>query len=324
MQQALARGTSNTRLLFLVLLCLLALAALAEPTQQKQQDELQQPLLSASGTNHTGSDPHAAVAKSPGSLPSKLESDAVQSVTDSGLLLKQCKALPTCDKPALLEALVPPTAREICPVEILKSDLSAEHQPSGVSNTGPAIVVSTLCMPIQHQAHEQRSTRIETSLIVEKLFRLFSTPFSQVHYSLQCQINVVKPTTIPTSSHCSQHAEKDSCMIDQDITPALGNNTAGGTGTGSCQPAPSSTSNASATHSAPLEQATTAPKQQKLASDSSEEDRHNFALSKDGAKIVASNKEAKKASAILDTDSDTFMKNDCKAEKWFIIELSQV
>lgn len=57
---------------------------------------------------------------------------------------------------------------------------------------------------------------------------------------------------------------------------------------------------------------------------SSEEERHNFALSKDGAKIVASNKEAKKASAILDTDSDTFMKNECKADKWFIIELSQV
>ena len=55
----------------------------------------------------------------------------------------------------------------------------------------------------------------------------------------------------------------------------------------------------------------------------SEEERHNFALSKDGAKIIASNKEAKKASAILDTDSDTFMKNECKADKWFIIELSQ-
>ena len=60
------------------------------------------------------------------------------------------------------------------------------------------------------------------------------------------------------------------------------------------------------------------------ASPSSEEERHNFALSKDGAKIIASNKEAKKASAILDTDSDTFMKNECKADKWFIIELSQV
>lgn len=55
-----------------------------------------------------------------------------------------------------------------------------------------------------------------------------------------------------------------------------------------------------------------------------EEERHNFALSKDGAKIIASNKEAKKASAILDTDSDTFMKNECKADKWCIIELSQV
>ncbi|KAL3139820.1 hypothetical protein ABBQ38_004118 [Trebouxia sp. C0009 RCD-2024] len=60
------------------------------------------------------------------------------------------------------------------------------------------------------------------------------------------------------------------------------------------------------------------------ASPSSEEERHNFALSKDGAKIIANNKEAKKASAILDTDSDTFMKNECKADKWFIIELSQV
>ncbi|KAL0056086.1 hypothetical protein WJX82_007604 [Trebouxia sp. C0006] len=225
MQQASARGTSNIRLLFVVLLCLLAFAALAEPTQQKEQDELLQPLLSASCTNQTDSDPQAPVAKSPGSLPSKLESDILRIEADSGLLLQQCKALPTCDKPALLEALVPPTPREICPVETLKSDLSAERQP---------------------------------------------------------------------------------------------------TGTGSCQPALSSTRNASATHSAPVEQTVAASKQQKLASDSSEEDRHNFALSKDGAKIVASNKEAKKASAILDTDSDTFMKNECKAEKWFIIELSQV
>ena len=64
--------------------------------------------------------------------------------------------------------------------------------------------------------------------------------------------------------------------------------------------------------------------QQEEETDSTEEDRHNFALSKDGAKIVACNKEAKKCSAILDTDSDTFMKNDCKADKWFIVELSQV
>lgn len=64
--------------------------------------------------------------------------------------------------------------------------------------------------------------------------------------------------------------------------------------------------------------------QQDDETDSIEEDRHNFALSKDGAKIVACNKEAKKCSAILDTDSDTFMKNDCKADKWLIMELSQV
>jgi hypothetical protein len=157
------------------------------------------------------------------------------------------------------------------------------------------------------------------------MLNMLLTPFSQFPYSLQCQINVVKSTSIPASSNCSQCTEQDFCMIGQDINPALGNNTAGGTGAGSCQPALSSTGNASATHLAPVEQqAVGASKQQKVGSDSSEEERHNFALSKDGAKIVASNKEAKKTSAILDTDSDTFMKNECKAEKWFIIELSQV
>lgn len=64
--------------------------------------------------------------------------------------------------------------------------------------------------------------------------------------------------------------------------------------------------------------------QDEVDTSSNDEDRHNFALSKDGAKIVACNKEAKKCSAILDTDSDTFMKNDCRADKWFIMELSQV
>ena len=68
----------------------------------------------------------------------------------------------------------------------------------------------------------------------------------------------------------------------------------------------------------------TATQQKPPPSDNTEEERHSFALSKDGAKIIASNKEAKKASAILDTDSDTYMKNECKADKWFIIELSQV
>ena len=55
-----------------------------------------------------------------------------------------------------------------------------------------------------------------------------------------------------------------------------------------------------------------------------EEDRHNFALAKDGAKIVAANKEARKAESILDSDGDTFLKNECKADKWVLVELSQV
>ena len=39
--------------------------------------------------------------------------------------------------------------------------------------------------------------------------------------------------------------------------------------------------------------------------------------------IIAANKEAKKTSAVLDSDGDTFLKNECKADKWLIIELSQ-
>lgn len=51
----------------------------------------------------------------------------------------------------------------------------------------------------------------------------------------------------------------------------------------------------------------------------------NFALLKDGAKIISSNKEAKKVAGALDDDSDTFLKNECKAhDKWVIIELSEV
>ena len=69
---------------------------------------------------------------------------------------------------------------------------------------------------------------------------------------------------------------------------------------------------------APTEQPPSADDQQ------TEEDRHNFALARDGAKLIAANKEAKKASAVLDSDSDTFCKNECKADKWIIIELSQV
>ncbi|GAB4820809.1 hypothetical protein N2152v2_007855 [Parachlorella kessleri] len=55
-----------------------------------------------------------------------------------------------------------------------------------------------------------------------------------------------------------------------------------------------------------------------------EEELRNFAQIKDGAKVIQANKEAKKLSALLDSDSDTYVKNDCKADKWYIIELSQV
>ena len=55
-----------------------------------------------------------------------------------------------------------------------------------------------------------------------------------------------------------------------------------------------------------------------------DEERQNFAAAKDGAKIVAANKEAKKAASLLDDDGDTFVKNECKADKWVIIETSQM
>lgn len=54
------------------------------------------------------------------------------------------------------------------------------------------------------------------------------------------------------------------------------------------------------------------------------EERQNFASAKDGAKIVAANKEARKPGSLLDNDGDSFVKNECKAEKWVIIELAQV
>jgi hypothetical protein len=40
--------------------------------------------------------------------------------------------------------------------------------------------------------------------------------------------------------------------------------------------------------------------------------------------VISANKEAKKTSAVLDSDGDTFLKNECKADKWLILELSQV
>lgn len=55
-----------------------------------------------------------------------------------------------------------------------------------------------------------------------------------------------------------------------------------------------------------------------------ESQKANFALSKEGAKVLASNPGAKRVGALLDDDSDTFMRNDCKDNKWVVIELSQV
>jgi hypothetical protein len=41
--------------------------------------------------------------------------------------------------------------------------------------------------------------------------------------------------------------------------------------------------------------------------------------------LLAANREAKKVGALLDDDSDTFLKHDCRAgDKWVLVELSQV
>jgi Sad1 / UNC-like C-terminal len=50
----------------------------------------------------------------------------------------------------------------------------------------------------------------------------------------------------------------------------------------------------------------------------------NFALTRDGAKVLAHNPGAKKVRAILDDDSDTYMRNECQDDKWVVLELSQV
>ncbi|KAG7669226.1 hypothetical protein KSW81_007385 [Nannochloris sp. 'desiccata'] len=50
----------------------------------------------------------------------------------------------------------------------------------------------------------------------------------------------------------------------------------------------------------------------------------NFALTRDGAKVLASNPGAKKVGAILDDDTDTYMRNECQDDKWVVLELSQV
>ena len=53
--------------------------------------------------------------------------------------------------------------------------------------------------------------------------------------------------------------------------------------------------------------------------------RQNFALAKDGAKVLAANPGARKPAALLDDDGDTFLRNECGApSKFVILELSQV
>jgi hypothetical protein len=62
-----------------------------------------------------------------------------------------------------------------------------------------------------------------------------------------------------------------------------------------------------------------------MLEDRPEVERVNFAAASDGAKVLASNVGAKRVGALLDDDSDTFMRNDCKDDdKWVVIELSQV
>eukprot|EP00775_Hariotina_reticulata_P005861 gene5861-6102_t len=50
----------------------------------------------------------------------------------------------------------------------------------------------------------------------------------------------------------------------------------------------------------------------------------NLAELGDGASVLAANPEAKKPERAIDKDIDSFMKNDCQAQKWMIIELSQL
>jgi hypothetical protein len=50
----------------------------------------------------------------------------------------------------------------------------------------------------------------------------------------------------------------------------------------------------------------------------------NLAALSDGAAVVAANPEAKRPERCIDGDPDSFMKNDCAAAKWLVIELSQV
>jgi hypothetical protein len=50
----------------------------------------------------------------------------------------------------------------------------------------------------------------------------------------------------------------------------------------------------------------------------------NLADASDGASVLAANPEARRPERAIDSDVDSFMKNDCAADKWMVIELSQV
>ena len=44
----------------------------------------------------------------------------------------------------------------------------------------------------------------------------------------------------------------------------------------------------------------------------------------DLGQVLAANREARKPGAVLDGDGDTFLKNECRVDKWLLLELSQV
>eukprot|EP00892_Ulva_mutabilis_P003845 jgi/Ulvmu1/1832/UM119_0051.1 len=60
-----------------------------------------------------------------------------------------------------------------------------------------------------------------------------------------------------------------------------------------------------------------------LATEAMETDRQNVADARDGARILFANPEAKNADKLLSADTFSFMRNDCSADKWVTIELSQ-
>jgi hypothetical protein len=65
-------------------------------------------------------------------------------------------------------------------------------------------------------------------------------------------------------------------------------------------------------------------KEQAAGQSSSRRRRINLASASDGASVLAANSEARKPERTIDGDDDSFMKNDCAADKWMVVELSQV